>query len=322
MFGDDSTELFDAQTESWVRARPMAERRNGHALVALADGRALAIGGHWKNIPTASCELFDPATRTWSVAVPLPEPRHSHAAVVTGDRVLVVGGNGIARQLNGRFALDSVVAWSPGDAKWTTLPSTPRAHELPRAVALADGSVLVTGGSEVDRWDPRTGSWTQIGVKRYHSALIALPGGGAAAIGGLEKQQASSAVSIWDPRDGWRDGAPLAAPRCSLRAIALVDGRIVLVGGFRTEQKWEDTSTGGELDYEYRSFMHVVTHHIPHEDIVIGDPRTGWSTAAAPAIGSPEAVLVPRDPDAWRVDDERILVLDSGRSLLWAATRS
>ena len=74
----------------------MASRRAAFPMVALADGRLLAVGGQTEgtNAPsTASAEVFDPVGRTWAGAGSLVSPLwYPAAAALGGGRVLVAGG--------------------------------------------------------------------------------------------------------------------------------------------------------------------------------------------------------------------------------------
>ncbi len=81
-----------------------------------------------------------------------------------------------------------------------------------------------------------TGSWAAGGslpADWYHGPVVALPGGGALAIAGD-----GSAVARWDPSTAtWSRGKGLATPRWNFAAVALRDGRVLVVGGANDKQQ-------------------------------------------------------------------------------------
>ena len=91
-----SVDVYDLVSSSWQPAAAMASRRAAFPMVALADGRLLAVGGQTEgtNAPsTASAEVFDPVGRTWAGAGSLVSPLwYPAAAALGGGRVLVAGG--------------------------------------------------------------------------------------------------------------------------------------------------------------------------------------------------------------------------------------
>jgi hypothetical protein len=77
----------------------MSAARAYYPMIALPDGRALAIAGAFG---TGSTELYNPTTNAWNGVGNLSLARESHAAIaLTDGRVLVTGGN-----LNVRVAQD------------------------------------------------------------------------------------------------------------------------------------------------------------------------------------------------------------------------
>jgi hypothetical protein len=91
-----STEVYDPKAGRWSSAGSLAENRSGFALVALADGGALVVGGFggvgFTRLSTV--ERFDPATNSWSAAGALPSPVVGGSAVLLADgRVLLAGGS-------------------------------------------------------------------------------------------------------------------------------------------------------------------------------------------------------------------------------------
>src|SRR5664280_306644 len=183
----------------------MTHARGGQAAVRLGDGRVLIMGG---TVPftgqcqmacvtpaTASVEIYDPSTGKFSPSGSLAVPRSGGQALLLNDaRVLVSGGTG---QISGDLSTieiydpaqrTSVVVKPPADIK--QLPS------YPTVVLLADGRVLIAGGS----------------YNVFHST--------------------SNVTLIFDPASGGFSNGPLMAkPRQGATATLLDDGRVLIVGG-------------------------------------------------------------------------------------------
>ena len=183
----------------------MTTARLDPAAVRLKDGRVLIIGG---TIPfvgkcpmacmspvTASVEDYDPRTGKFSHNGSLSEPRSGAEALLLNDgRVLVSGGNGQYGQSLSTLEIydaakgTAVVVKPPADIQ--KLPVDPT------VLLLADGRVLVAGGSYDD--------------------LIT----------------SSNVTLIFDPASGGFSKGPLMAEdRQGAAATLLDDGRVLIVGG-------------------------------------------------------------------------------------------
>lgn len=130
----------------------MPEGRALHALVTLADGRVLVVGGSGEpganGFPTyhPTALLYDPATETFTPTGDLAHPRDQAAAALLPDgRVLVAGGSRIEGN-PGSVAVPIAEIYDPAsgtfsDAGKMLVPSYD-AHPT----TLADGSILLAGG--------------------------------------------------------------------------------------------------------------------------------------------------------------------------------
>ena len=89
---------FVPETREWVPTGPMVTQNAGRrALVALADGRALAAGGVlFETFPyeyVAAAEVYDPAADTWTTTAAMPTPRGGGTTLLLTDgSVLLAGG--------------------------------------------------------------------------------------------------------------------------------------------------------------------------------------------------------------------------------------
>jgi hypothetical protein len=131
--------------------------------------------------------------------------------------------------------------------------------------------------------------------------------GGFLSIGGNRTEEAHDLVRSWTPDGGWRAHRDLPSPRKAARALRLRDRRVAVIGGTQTARRWEDTSTGGELDIEYRSFRRQMVYDVPARELFV-ETGDGWATRPSPTLWGPDAFVLP---------DGRVFVHDIAGSYLW-----
>ncbi len=220
----------------------MSFDRTLHSATTLDDGDVLVVGGMQFGASidfigtVAKAERYDHKTRTWKSAG-VGEARVRHTATLLDDgRVLLAGGQVFdAKVGNWRLAVDEL---------WDAGTFTAAGHLLEQrtdhtAVRLDDGRVLLAGGSDMngatidgaELWDPATGAWEHAGAlnaARLYHAMVALPGGAAAVIGGVGAPK----IERWDPATrAWTIVAELTQDRASHTATLLPDGQLLVVGG-------------------------------------------------------------------------------------------
>jgi hypothetical protein len=133
--------------------------------------------------------------------------------------------------------------YDPATRKWTRTGSLQIARDKHASTLLADGRVLLAGGSDRRGWngqmtsteiyDPTSGVFTagpNLGSARFklHASVAALPSGGIVVAGG------STDVESYDPltnRFAVASGE-LDAPRFFSSATTLRDGRVLILGGY------------------------------------------------------------------------------------------
>lgn len=218
-----SAEIYDPVANTWTATGSMNEPRTGSTAHVLPDGRVLVVGGLDQTGATtfsSTVERYDPATGTWTVLpTPLSAARAQHAAQLLPDGVtlLVVGGVGGSGHVTSaeRYAVDgsattpiaygasgnvylsvrlddgSVLVVSedttarrfdPATSSWTTSGMS-ATRLLPTMTLLADGRVLLAGGSNLDSaeiYNPDLNVWTtatSMGARRNRSAAALLDDG-------------------------------------------------------------------------------------------------------------------------------------------------
>lgn len=306
--GSDSVEVGDPEAGVWEGTTSLPSLRDAPVVVALPDGRALLTGGAageeigWSAY--SSTYIFDAATRLWERSGLLNTARTLTAAAVLLDgRVLVAGGMFMDRESGAPWrVLDTAEIWDPQSGVWSRTGPLAEGRLHASAVTLADGRVLIVGGPEnresnpvplasAEVFDPASGRWASAGklasaLRGF--ALVALPDGGAIAVGGFgglgTGRSYLSTVERFDPESNtWSAADSLPYPVAGASGIRLADGRVLLAGGSVREPELIDADAG--------TYVSGLT-----ADAVLYDPRTGtWTSTTSmpsPRAGA-SAVLLP-----------------------------
>ncbi len=184
------------------------------------------------------------------------EGRQYHAMTTLADgRLLVVAGKGIAAQSSGYGSghLDTAEVFDPASNEWLRTGQMGLFRELPAAVTLSDGRVLVTGGATLNRnstafteiWDPATGRWTEVAPMnqaREKMPVVLLDDGRVLAIGGTDDEAQRTATAevlrlrhldtaeVFDPASNeWLRTGQMGLFRELPAAVS--DGRVLVTGG-------------------------------------------------------------------------------------------
>ncbi|WP_156420386.1 MULTISPECIES: Kelch repeat-containing protein [unclassified Sphingopyxis] len=186
-----ATEIFDPATGRSVAGPALAAPRNAPTVAALADGRILIAGGYDGSDVRTDAEIFDPATgkltRTGSLAA---ARSGATGTLLTDGRILIVGGGRPDREP--RRALASAEIFDPATGRFAAAGNLAEGRYKHGAVRLANGDVLVVGGSDirdyggklrsVERYDVAAGRFVPAGHLadprfKIGDGLLLLPGG-------------------------------------------------------------------------------------------------------------------------------------------------
>jgi len=194
----NSAELYDPVQKTWSYAGHMAVARYAHTATLLPDGKVMVTGGcvaSGCSSVTGVTEIWDPSTpTTWTQThYPLNTARaFQTATLLRNGKVLVVGGCYLSYCANG---LSSSEIFTPNNSNlsnstWTNGPSSSVQRYGHSATLLANGKVLVAGGTtshvtyaQADLYDPTVtpnGAFTATGSLsapkgRYAHTATALP---------------------------------------------------------------------------------------------------------------------------------------------------
>ncbi|UJF32362.1 fibronectin type III domain-containing protein [Paenibacillus hexagrammi] len=134
-------------------------------------------------------------------------------------------------------------AYLPVASAATNDANMPANRQLHRAVTMADGKVMVTGGNDGMQhtattmiYNPTLNSW-MYGVSmltaRFSHAAVLLHDGRVMVIGGNSFDTGVlNSVEIYNPSTStWSAAAPLSVLRAAHTAVTLPDGRVLVIGG-------------------------------------------------------------------------------------------
>lgn len=210
------------------------------------DGESIAT-------PELSVTTNAALANRFTSATSIPGARKAHTATLLSDgRVLVAGGYGPGGWFNGiaggswNGELDSAVIYSPITNTWAVAGATGKMatyHSSHSATLLADGKVLVVGGSGngmAELYDPVSNTWAAAGpansppvsigdghtATRLQSGKVVITGG----VGGNNGSVAS--VVIFEPATNtWTTATSMINAREMHTATLLQDGKILVIGG-------------------------------------------------------------------------------------------
>ncbi|MGN6699215.1 MAG: Kelch repeat-containing protein, partial [Thermomicrobiales bacterium] len=161
---------YDLGQNRWQALAPLHLPREDSIGIALADGRALIVGGGAALYPAVapSAEVYSPQTNQWQLSPPLDVSLNGNhrAARLADGRVLVVDGN---RSL----------LFDPQQDHWIRGAVGSRLAIAGTLTALPDGRALLVSGHIQAFYDPATDQWLigQRALSRlWHTAAL-LPDG-------------------------------------------------------------------------------------------------------------------------------------------------
>ena len=279
-------ELYDATTSQFGTLTTVFEHGSGASATRLLDGRVLIAGGSGR---PDRAEIFDPSSGAFSaVEQALVTSRSHHTATLLADgRVLIAGGQQAVT--GGPQSIDAAEVFDPAAGTFTSIASLGDDRSGHVAVRLADGRVLVAGGTQTttpgfgialataEIFDPSAGTFQSTGPMTVGRAgpAAALLADGTVLVTGW-----SASAEIFIPETGAflaTEGAP-AEDHTAGTMTVLADGRVLLAGG-------------------------VKSGPVTHASAEVYDPSNGAFSAAASMIAARQqhtATLLP---------DGRVLVV-------------
>ena len=211
-------ELYEPTTDTWSYTGSLQTQRNFGAVVRLASGNVIIIGGATgTNIAgmtvVKSGEIYDLHSGSWHPSASMMLPRNGHTMTRLMDgSVLVTGGY---MSTNG-LGIPLAELYDEKTDTWRATTSMQIARANHSATLLADGRVLVCGGNittapfaslPAEIYDPATCIWQNVGQPlsvRVHPIPVLLPSMQVLMVG--DNGQRSPGADLYDPGFGnnWR----------------------------------------------------------------------------------------------------------------------
>ncbi len=236
-------EVYHPSSNTWTTTGSLNAPRAYFASAALTNGRALVTAGvNGDGVSYSSTKIYDVATGTFTQTGLLNYARTSSVYAKLNDgRVLVAGGTYYSSPESDGKWLSSAEIFDPATATWSMTGAMHEARDDTAAVTLADGRVLVVGGSSdtvarAELWDPATGKWTNAGslsTWRFGFSLLALPDGSALVAGGWGDTSAVASAERFDPASlTWSSAGNMQTAAAGRMAAVLANGKVLFAGGW------------------------------------------------------------------------------------------
>ena len=239
----NTAEIYDPATHRFSRVGSMAVARGECTATLLQDGKVLVVGGVDHNDRAlSSAELFDPRTNSFSSSASMMVPRSQHTAtLLRNGTVLIIGGGSC--DCPSKTVYRAVELYEPSVGKFISVGSLFAARYKHTAVFLADGKVLVAGGSDARDWhglltsaelyDPSSRAFQSLPPMnasrfKFSNAALRLQSGDVFIAGGAPFPE------LFRPRERSFVTVPggFEAARYFASATLLGDGRVLVVGGY------------------------------------------------------------------------------------------
>jgi hypothetical protein len=319
--GQREVASFDPQAQQWSTRAPMAHGRWYPTLLALDDGRVLAVSG--KNGTDGNLnpqfEVYDPAHDAWTQLTPPPDPGfglpfYAHLFLLADGRVFFSGGrmdDGRAQQAGILDLKAKPVSFQPVSANVDgALRNQSSSVLLPpaqdqRLMIIGGGpendTTSATGSTEVISLGPPAAGYQlamPLSLPRMHLNAVILPDRTVFVSGGAIRHEEANIApiarlqsEIYDPRtDTWRAGAAASVIRMYHSvALLLPDGRVVTASGnpppYGKMAPWEPPQPNEEMRIEVYSPPYLFASARP----AIDDVPAEWQCGTSVDIGSPQA---------------------------------
>ena len=264
--------------DSWPgRIRTNAVPFGADRILVVGADNICTPGGAWD---TSALSEIGNATGRWTAGASLPRPRDYFVlSRLPRGAALVAGGTAGYVDSPGFQSFISTFRLAPGSDSWARAADLTQARSMPAGSVLLDGRVLLAGG--------------------YYTNEPA------------ESHRMLDSAEIYDPAaDTWTPTGSLNEARYGAGAVTLVDGRVLVVGG------WADVNGNGAAPLYGGSHRSLASSEV-------FDPRHGsWtSMGSAPVELTLPGIVALQDGGALVIADGRAYRFDR-RSGSWSRTGS
>ncbi|WP_139490137.1 Kelch repeat-containing protein [Brevibacillus dissolubilis] len=283
------SEIYDADTDTWVMTKPLNKARAGHTATLLPNGKVLIAGGagNYPDVSLTSTEIFDPSTGEYTVGPPMISETdwYSHAVALKDGCVLIISEG----TMGNTGKLQQTQIYNPSTNKWS-LGAAPNVMRHNSAVALLqDGRVMMVGGNPgsgngsitAEIYDPVMNKWSMVTpnlpveFNSYDNRNgFSLPNGKIVFFG-----SASSKPLLYDQvTNTWKEGAAMKVARKSYNVNMLPNGTFVVTSGSVGSVNGNSVYTNTVESYNpvtntWSSLPNIPEVMASHKSVVLRDGR-------------------------------------------------
>ncbi len=254
----DEVYLFQPNSQRFIKLGKLSSPRMSHSSAVLPNGNLLVIGGYSKDMQVLdSAEIFDLRTLTSQiVTATMSVPRLSHSSLVLDDgRVAIIGGHqGKGSQTK---VHSSIEYFDPATGKFELGGQMQFPRHKHDSLLLPDGSILVVAGSNKQDWRGRynhaeiydtksdiSTQLIQLNQPRFkiRDTAILLDNGQVLLTAGARQAE------LVDIKNGTARMLPFnfGQDLAFARALKLLDGSVLVTGGY--DSKMKITNSSWKLD--------------------------------------------------------------------------
>ncbi len=243
------------------------EARECNTATLLQNGKVLITGGRDGNFVLGTAEIYDPSTSSFTPTGLLTTPRCGQSATLLANGKVLVAGGYKAGNPGGFPTLSTAELYDPSTGMFTATGSLSTSRAGHSATLLANGKVLVAGGSNsndgftfstlssAELYDPVAGTFAATGpLNTPRSAPASLLTNGKVLIAGGSNLTSGplSSAELYDPTAGtFSLTGSLTTARSGHSMTLLQNGKVLVAGGdndggviFLTSAELYDSSAG------------------------------------------------------------------------------
>jgi large repetitive protein len=233
-----TAEIFDPATNRWQPTGNLSSAREGHQMALNSWGFAWVAGGTTNGAIAGALELYYPRTGRFQAVGALHTPRAEFAMTPLGRNLVIAGGT------DGTSTLSSVEIYDGSLGTVTVAGAMSQARKDFAAAALLDGTVLMTGGIDLNGatltsteiFDPVKGTSSAgpslLEPRAFHSVYAMLHNGSVLIYGGSGNSGVLGTTELYTPWSGGiAKGSPLNSARRDEAKATVRAGSYMIAGG-------------------------------------------------------------------------------------------
>jgi len=162
-----SCEVFDIQSEKWIKVADMNYSRKSHTITTLKDGRVLVTGGIGKrdtlDTMTEICEIYNPTINQWVLGDTIKIAHYNHSALLLNNGNVFIASGEIKGD---SYFTEICELYDPNIDKWSFAGGLTQYHPSNSSFQISDSTVIVVGGYNCN--------WEIFNLNQLQSTFVAI----------------------------------------------------------------------------------------------------------------------------------------------------